>query len=465
MTMSPDAAEGHGYPPGPSLPSLVQTALFLRRPFEFVRSCQHRYGDIFTLRILTAGRVVYLADPQAVRQLLALDGRQAHAGDPNSLLAPVTGRRSILLLDRDDHLAERRMLTPAFHGEAIRQLEVVAREAAEREETRWPTDEPIRARPAMQRITFEIITRAVLGVDDPRLRDRLLELFEPVFTASVLAGAPIVGTDFGRLSPGGRFKRHMARLDAALFELIARRRAGLERRDVLGLLLAARDAKGHPLTDRHIRDELVTLLLAGHETTATALAWALERLARHPGVLHALREEIRQEQTELLDAVIQETLRVRPVVMDVARRLSASVELCGHNLPAGTIVMPAIYLVHLDSRNYECPQNFLPDRFADGTDVATYLPFGGGRRRCLGAALALMEMRVVLSTLIARRRPEPTDPRDERARLRGVTFVPEHDAELTMRPVQPQAKVGVEAGFTTLLKRSLVSSESGRRQR
>lgn len=422
-------------PPGPPLPSPLQTALFMRRPFEFVRLCQRRYGDLFTLRLFGFGEVVYLADPEAIGELFSHDGRESHAGEANALLEPVTGSGSLLLLDRQEHLAGRRLLTPAFHGDAIRALEGVARQAAEREEQSWPTAEALRARPAMQRITFEIIVRVVLGVDDARLRARLLDLFEPVFTISALIGAPVLGLDLGRLSPGGRFKRAMARLDAALLELIAERRAGPERHDILGVLIAARDADGHPLSDRHIRDELVTLLLAGHETTATALAWALERLARHPRITAAVRAEIITGGTDLLEAVIRETLRVRPVVMDVARRLSAPVELCGHTLAAGSTVMPGIYLVHFDRRNHDSPEEFLPERYTESTEAATWLPFGGGRRRCLGAALALMEMRVVLSVILTKRTPQPLDPRPERPRLRGITFTPGHDAELIMRPV------------------------------
>ncbi len=420
-------------PPGPPLPSPIQTAFFLRVPFEFVRACRRRYGNVFTLRILRFGHIVYLAEPESIRALFGRDGRDAHAGDPNAVLEPVTGSHSILLRDRDDHVAERRLLSPPFHGEAIRRLEGVVHRAADREERGWPVDQPLPTRPAMQRITFEVIAQAVLGIDDPRRRDELLALFEPVFTVSPLAGAPVIGANLGPLSPGGRFRRDMERLDQALLELIAERRAGPERDDVLGLLLASRDADGDGLSDQHIRDELVTLLLAGHETTATALAWAFERLARHPGVIDDLYAEIAGGGTELLDAVIRETLRVRPIVMDVARRLSAPTELCGYLIPAGTIVMPAIYLVHLDERHHPRADEFRPERFRDHADPLTWLPFGGGRRRCLGAALALMEMRVVLSVVLSRRRPEPLAARSERPRLRGVTFVPESDARLVYR--------------------------------
>jgi cytochrome P450 len=412
----------------------VQSLLFIRWPYSFVRRCQERYGDVISMNSAALGKFVYLADPVDIEALFAHDGTDAHAGVVNAALEPVTGPNSILLLDQEEHLAERRLLSPAFHGNAIRNLEVVAHDATERELRTWEDGAVLAARPAMQRITFEVICRAVLGVDDPALRKRLLDAFEPVFQISPAALLPAFQIDLGRLSPYGRFRRAMEHLDRVLFDLISERQVAAPQEDILGLLLAATDTAGQPLDDRHIRDEMVTLLLAGHETTATALAWALERLAHHPGTLDEVRSGLATGQDELIDAVAAETLRVRPVVMDVWRRLSAPMELGGYLLPAGTTVLPAIYLVHSDHRRHASPIEFDPHRFVGRRPPKdVWLPFGGGRRRCLGASLAQMELRVILSTILAEYAPEPISNRPEQPRFRGVTLAPARGARLRMR--------------------------------
>jgi cytochrome P450 len=429
------------HPPGPRLPAAVQSLLFIRWPYSFVRRCQERYGDVISMNSAALGKFVYVADPVDIEALFAHDGTDAHAGVVNAALEPVTGPNSILLLDREQHLAERRLLSPAFHGDAIRNLEVVAYDATERELRTWEDGAVLAARPAMQRITFEVICRAVLGVDDPALRKRLLDAFEPVFQISPAALLPAFQIDLGRLSPYGRFRRAMEHLDRVLFDLISERRVAAPQENILGLLLAATDTAGQPLDDRHIRDEMVTLLLAGHETTATALAWALERLAHHPGTLDEVRRELATGQDELIDAVAAETLRVRPVVMDVWRRLSAPMEFGGYRLPAGTTVLPAIYLVHSDDRRHARSNDFDPHRFVGRRPPKdVWLPFGGGRRRCLGASLAQMELRVILSTILTEYAPEPISNRPEQPRFRGVTLAPARGARLRMhrRPVAPK---------------------------
>jgi len=427
-------------PPGPKLPSLLQTGFFLGRPFSFLRNSQRRYGDVFTLNLaapgMERGHIVYLADPAGIKELFAHDGREGHAGIANSILEPLIGTQSLLLMDREDHLHERRLLSPAFHGDALRHLESVIEEATEHEISTWGQDDVFAVRPAMQRITFEVIVRAVMGVDDPDLRARLLAAFDPVFNLSAMQTTsliPAMRVDLGPWSPWGRLRRLLDRLDELLLALIAERRRGEPRDDVLGLLLAAGDVQGNSLSDEHVRDELVTLLIAGHETTATALAWAFERLAHNPAALTGLRQGIAIGDEEAVEAVAAETLRVRPVVMDVARQLSAEVGISGYRLPAGTTVMPSIYLVQLDSENHPEAEEFRPGRFREQPpSAATWLPFGGGRRRCIGAGLARMEMHVVLDRVLREFVPEPVS-RPETARLRGITFVPKHDARLRMR--------------------------------
>lgn len=428
-------------PPGPRLPGPVQTVFFLTRPHSFLSGCQRRHGDVFTLNLAipgetNLGKIIYLADTEAIKTLFSEDGSAGHAGVANQVLEPIAGPNSILLLDRDRHLRERRLLGPAFHGGAINGLESIVREATERELAAWPAKGVFALRPAMQRITFEVILRAALGVRDPQLQERLAFAFDPVFNlsvAQVASLAPGLRRDFGPWSPWGRLRRSLEYLDAILGELISERRLAEPREDILGTLLAAVDEDGEPLSDAHVRDELVTLLLAGHETTATALAWAFERLAHHPVVTSTLRAELARGAEGSLDAVIAETLRVRPVVMDVARQLSEAIEVGGFHLPAGSTVMPGIYLVHFDRRNHEDPEEFRPDRFRETPpSKATWLPFGGGRRRCVGAALAQTEMRIVLSMVLREFIPRPSSGRAERPRLRAITFVPEHGARLGM---------------------------------
>lgn len=427
-------------PPGPRLPSLLQTLFFIGRPFAFLRNSQRRYGDVFTLELaapgLDQGPIVYLADSAGIKELFAVDGRDGHAGSANSVLEPITGPNSLLLMDGESHLHERRLLSPAFHGSALRNLESVVYGATERELKAWGDDDVFAVRPAMQRITFDVIVQAVMGVDDPCQRDRLLTAFDPVFniTAVQTAGLiPAIRVDLGPWSPWGRLRRLLDHLDDVLLGLIADRRVAEPQEDILGLLLAARDVAGRPLSDRHVRDELVTLLIAGHETTATALTWAFERLAHSPAVLTDVRQRLARGDEEAVEEVAAETLRVRPVVMDVARRLSAEVEVSGHQLPPGTTVMPSIYLVQLNPGNHSAPEEFRPDRFRERRPIAaTWLPFGGGRRRCIGAGLAELEMHIVLDRVLKEFVPEAVS-QPEAARLRGITFVPKRDGRLRMR--------------------------------
>lgn len=439
-------------PSGPPLPGPLQTLLFLNRPFWFSRWCQRRYGDVFRLKVTLPGQeypgpIVYLANPAAIKELFALDGRKGHAGVANTLLEPVIGSHSLLVLDKDEHLRERRLLSPAFHGEALTRLDTVVRQATTREIEDWPANGTFALRPAMQRITFEVIMRAVLGVNDAPTRDRLLGVLDPVFNLSSLDMVgliPAIRIDAGPWSPWGRLRRALDQVDEALFDLISARRHAPARDDILGLFLSSTDEDGNWLGDRHIRDELLTLMLAGHETTATALAWAFERLAHHPRALASLRPSIMAGDEQAMEAVAAETLRVRPIVMDVARRLSEEAEIGGYLLPAGTTVVPGIYLVHYDAANHDDPEKFDPSRFADHPPrTETWLPFGGGRRRCIGAGLAQLEMRIVLSTILGEYTPEPASRREERPRLRGITFAPRHGARLRMRRTAAPSAVGV----------------------
>jgi cytochrome P450 len=345
------------------------------------------------------------------------------------VLAPVLGQRSLLLLEGEEHLRRRRIMLPPFHGERMRAYEQMIAEATGRELASWPTGRSFRLHPAMQRITLEVILRAVFGVDDYERRQELRRNLVGILATTRSPRA--IGLTIARLSrlPGYRHVVQMLeQADHILLAEIAERRADPElasRQDILSLLVAARFDDGSQMSDGELRDQLMTLLMAGHETTATALAWAFDLLFRAPEKLERLRAEVEDGGHEYLDAVIEETLRVRPVVPFVGRQLHSAAALAGHELPAGTVVMPAIYLVHTREDLYPNPHAFRPERFLNGgPDTYAWIPFGGGTRRCIGAAFAQFEMRVALATVLLRTNLRPATDLPERIVRRNVTLSP-----------------------------------------
>ena len=424
-------------PPGPPLPRAIQTAIWFRGAQRMLRECHARYGDTFRLRVAYEGTWVFLTDPDDVKRVFTGDPRLLHAGEANRILLPVVGPHSLLLLDEQEHLADRKLLLPPFHGERMKRYGELMSEIAAREIERWPLGTPYRLRPRMQAVTLEIILRAVFGVREgerlERLRAelrRLLDMVTDPWRASFLIA---LGPE--RIREFGPFKRDIARVDSLIHaEISERRREDLEgREDILSLLLQARREDGSEMTDDELRDELVTLLVAGHETTATALAWAVERLVRHPDKLERLRTEVGEDRDEYLTAVIQETLRLRPVISLVNRTLKEPMEFGGYELPAGVKVAPCIYLVHRRPDVYPEPERFLPERFLERSPgTYTWIPFGGGVRRCLGGAFAQFEMEVVLRELIRSRTIAPARPGDERVYRRAITETPRHDAEVVL---------------------------------
>jgi cytochrome P450 family 135 len=406
------------FPPGPRLPRLAQAARVTLGPHSWMRRRRERYGDVFSSHFPFFGRVVYVANPELVKQVFTGDPTIFHAGEANAtVLGDALGEHSLLTLDEARHLSQRKLLLPPFHGQAVRRYAELMAEAAEREVERWPVGRPFALRPRMQAITLEVILRAVFGVREGErmdlFRERIPRLGE---LSNVLDWVPFAGA--------GRFRRAIAAVDELLYAEIAERRAlGGEGDDVLTLLLAARHEDGSPMSDVELRDELMTLLTAGHETTATGLSWAFERLLRTPRVMERLLESLDDE--DYLDAVVKETLRVRPVVVDVARKLTRDVELGGWRIPAGTLVLPAIAAVHMRPDLYPSPDEFRPERFLDGgAESYAWIPFGGGVRRCIGASFAQVEMRVVLREVLRRVRLRADSPRPERGQVRHVTVVP-----------------------------------------
>jgi cytochrome P450 len=418
------------FPPGPRLPAAAQAFRLWRDPIRFLLGLRRRYGDVFSVKFPSFPRLVYVADPELVKQVFTGDPRRFHAGEANAtVLEPALGPNSVLILDEREHMRQRKVLLPPFHGERVRAYGAQIREIADREIESWPVDRSFELRPRTQRITLDVILRSVFGVRDGgrfALAQRLVDEFARRSHAVLLY--PALRRRFGPLSPMARFERARDALDDFIYEEIAERRAqppDADRDDVLSLLLEATHEDGTSLGDEELRDELVTVIGAGHETTATALAWAVERLVRTPRVLERLRAELAAGEEEYLDAVIKETLRVRPVITDVARKLTVPAEIGGYDLPAGTFVLPAIIAIHHRDDLYPRPFEFRPERFLEGQGEGyAWIPFGGGVRRCLGASFAQYEMRIVLGAIIERARLRAAHPRPEALRPRNITLAP-----------------------------------------
>jgi cytochrome P450 len=409
--------------------------------------CAARYGDTFTLRLASLGDHVYVSDPAVVRDVFTGDSGVFRAGDAyRPLTEPAGGPTSIFVLDEDAHLRVRRMLLPPFHGERIKRWTPLIERLTEEEIARWPLGRPFPLRPSTDRITFEVIMRIVFGVRDPERGAELRRLLPRLY--KVTAGQAL-GFVFPRLrvdlpwTPWGRYEELRRRVLGALGEEVRERRAELdrtsteqreERDDMLSLLLSARDDQGRGLSDDQLCDQLVTMLLAGHETTASALTWAFERLLRHPRVLDRLRDEVDAgEERDYLNAVIDETLRSRPVGAHVARKLTRGIDIKGYEIPPKTVLAIAIYLVHHSPDLYPEPECFRPERFLEGKpDSYAWIPFGGGVRRCLGAGLAQLEMQTVIATILRHAWLRAARPEPEELQVVGVTMVPSRGGEVVL---------------------------------
>ncbi len=414
-------------PPGPAPPPAAQTVRWLLRPISFLESCRRRFGDTFSVDFLGFRTpMVLLSDPETIRDLYTTRGHTLPPGRAFAL-RPIMGARSLLLLEGDEHLERRRVMLPPFHGERMRAYETTVREVVARDVETWPVGQPFALHPHMQAVTLEVILRAVFGVTDGEHRRRLAEPLGRLLrdTSSLgLQFAFVLMRRLGGPDPLERLSELRAEIDALLAEEIAARRDD-PRDDILSLLVAARFEDGEPMPDGEIRDQLMTLLLAGHETTATGLAWTFDLLLRHPQVLAELIRAVDEGDDAYVRAVVSESLRLRPVVPIGGRRLGSELRVDGHVLPAGTDVSPAIWLAHTRAQTYPEPYAFRPERFLDGApSTYEWIPFGGGVRRCIGAAFAEMEMRVALAEILRRRTLSPASGRAERVARRNVTFSP-----------------------------------------
>jgi cytochrome P450 len=447
-------------PPGPRSPAAVNTARFARRPVDALRAWQARYGNVFTVKLLGFGTGVYVVDPDAIRQLFTGDQSDLRAGEANSFMEPVLGAHSVLVLDGPEHLRQRRLLLPPFQGPRVAGFREVIREVAQREVASWQPGARLVVRERMRALTFEVICRAVFGVTERERVERMRSAFAAVLDSSplyMISGA--LRADLGPLSPGGRLARRLHAADSLLESEIERRRAERdldERADVLSLLLRARDEDGREMTVAELRDELFTMLAAGHETTATGLAFAFELLLRNPPVLDRLRDELATGDDDCyLDAVVKETLRLRPVIDGAERTLTRPRTLAGWELPAGVKVYPGIVLVHMREDLYPRAQEFRPQRFVDeGAESYSWLPFGGGIRRCIGAALAQAEMAEVLRVAVSTVDLRPLRAEPDPIVLRGITLAPKHGVEVVVRrrltPVRPERDDGAAVDYVAL---------------
>jgi cytochrome P450 len=439
---------GGRLPRGPRAPSIVQTLAWALAPTWVMDRCAERLGETFTLTFWPSGmKLVMLSGPEAVKTIFTAPPELAPSAAGNSPVRPVMGPHSVIVLTGAEHMRQRKLLLPPFHGERMREYAEVIVAAVRRDMAGWPLGRAMRLQERTRSITLEVILQAVFGVEAERMQalrgaiEEFLGLMRPWRTVLFSLRRPT-----GERPPGA-IGRALDRLDAVIYEELERRRSQedlAERTDILSLLMQARDEDGEAMTDAELRDELVTLLLAGHETTATSVAWAIERLVRHPHKLARLVAEIDAQASaqgsagagdEYMSAVVNETLRVRPVVPLVARMLTQDMRIAGYELPAGTRVTPSIYLTNRNPRVYSEPQSFRPERFLESTpETFAWIPFGGGIRRCIGASFAQLEMKLMLRTMLSELEPRIADGRrwrrGEYNRRRAITLVPSGGARV-----------------------------------
>jgi cytochrome P450 family 135 len=427
-----------GLPPGPRMPSALQAVGWARRPYPFMKRCQERYGDIFTMRVLHSGTWVFLCDPADVKRVFTAPAGTLGVALANPLLLPVLGARSVMLLEEPDHMTRRRLMLPPFHGQRMDGDAEMMAEVVREEVRRWPVGEPFELWPRMQAITQEVIMRTVFGPDDPErlqpIRARLTRLTEALndprrLTMGAAFGPKWIGRNRG-------FREAMAPVEEAVLDEVHRRRREGERarKDIVSILIDARYEDGSALSEKDLRDELLTLLTDG--PTSSSLAWAFERLLRHPEKRDRLRDEIDAgEGSEYMDAVIQETLRLCPPVPVVVRRLLKPMRLGGYELPAGTTVAPCVYLIHRNEDFYPHSRSFVPERFLEQPPgTYTWIPFGGSTRRCLAASYAELEMKRVLRTVLGEVELRPVDTDSEHARRSAISFSPDKRGRVVAEP-------------------------------
>jgi cytochrome P450 family 135 len=436
-------------PPGPPLPLLAQSVLMLRHGLGFFTECQRRYGDVFTLRHPVAGKVVYLADPADIKTVFAGDPHVFHGGEAHEILRGVLGDSSLFVIDEDEHRDRRRLMTPAFHRDAVARQAGQMAEIAAANVAEWPVGQSFPVASKTTEITLEVILRTVIGATDPVRLAALRKVVPALLYLSPWETLAVAKPQLQRRRPWQGLRERFEAADALLYAEIADHRADphlAERTDALAMLISATDDDGRTMADGELRDQLLTLILAGHETTAAAIAWALERLTRYPDALAKAVQAAEASAAgdpagdEYLDAVVKETLRIRPVIFSSGRVLTEPTEVAGYRLPAGVMVDVSMGLVHENAALYPDPERFDPDRMLGATlSPTTWLPFGGGNRRCLGATFTMVEMRVVLREILRRVELCTTTAADEKQTLKHVTFVPNRGGRVRVRAIRDVA--------------------------
>jgi cytochrome P450 len=442
------ALDGGGVrlPPSLPLPRAAQTLRFSVRQIEFVFRARRELGEVFQLRGAIDDDIEAITcHPDHVRSLFTAKPEEAPSLTGESPLRPIVGPNSVLTAVGPRHMRQRKLLLPPFHGEAVQRYTAMIAEAADREIDGWPAGTPFALAPRMQAVTLDVIMAGIFGIEGSPAKGtpeyelrRVLRRLVDISThpAAQLGELVNLGSD----EPVGPTRMFLAMLDRQLYAVIAARRAAERGDDILSLLFEAETEEGERMTDQELRDELLTLVLAGHETTANSLAWAFERLLRHPGAYDRVRDVARSDDDPdgYLEATIHETMRSRPVIPVIGRRVTVPWQLGEYRMPADSAVLISILLLHHRDDVYPDPFSFRPERFV-GVKPGTYtwIPFGGGIRRCLGAALAMAEQRVVLRAIARRTDLEPADPRPERARHRNVTMIPARGARVVMRSRRP----------------------------
>jgi cytochrome P450 family 135 len=428
-------------PPGPRLPAAVQTARWLRKPLEMMDDCFERFGDTFTLKFVHEGTFVFVTKHDSVKQVFRGDPSVLHGGEGKIVLMPVLGRTSMMLADGDAHMRQRRLILPAFAGERMRSYEEAIRDITERTVAQWPLNRSFELHPQMQDITLDVIIRAVFGVEQgerlDELRRRIVRLLHLLVSSRRLPLLVAAGPK--RVERWRKFRAVRDPVHAMLDEEIELRREAEDledRDDVLSILLSTRDEEdGSPLSQEELRDALMTMLLVGHETTANSLAWTLERLMRHPEAMERTVADAQGGDGAYVEAVLKEVQRLCPVTPIALRRLMEPYELEGYRLPAGAHVAPCIYLVHRRPELYPDPQAFRPERFVDQREgTYTWIPFGGGVRRCPGAGFAIFEMSVILQAILRHVRLRADDPEPEPLGRRLIFFTPGRGATAVAEP-------------------------------
>jgi cytochrome P450 family 135 len=403
---------------------------------QFVAACSRRYGKVFTLRNNVMGTMVYLADPADIKTVFAGDPKVFHAGEANSMLGGLLGDSSVLVIDDEVHRDRRRLMMAPFHRDAVAGQAAQMAEIAIDNIATWPVGRSFPVAPKMSQITLEVILRTVIGASDPARLAALRDVMPKLLNVGLWSSMAIANPKLLTRWPWRRLRRYMNESDALLYQEIAERRADphlAERTDALAMLIQAH-SDGGGMSDKELRDQLITLLVAGHDTTATGLSWALERLTRHPAILAKAVAAAEANDDEYLDAVCKETLRIRPVVPDVGRVLKEPTEVAGYSLPAGVMVVPSITTVHASEDVYPHADRFDPDRMLGTTlSPSTWLPFGGGNRRCLGAGFAMVEMRIVLREILRRVELATTTRPGEKTRLKHVILTPKCGARVRVR--------------------------------